>query len=164
MKPISKVRKSKLFICFIEILLICSIILLINACIQCIIPREVVNRDIKPNAVPKVRKEMIIDYSYKNRTYANHFKSLSSEDIVSQIGVTTPLFSEDSVPVFKIKGIDIKKSIAIRLKDSSLYLQAYNNRYWEDQLPKILIYFVLTLIFSATILINLKCNSIYRKN
>ena len=125
MKPILKIVKSNLFMSLTKILLVGCIILLINACIQSIIPREVVNRDVKPNDVPKVRTVILIDYFYKNRTYTNHFKSVSPKDIVSQIGLESPIGSQNSVPAFKIQGVDTKKSIAIKIKDSSLYLQSY---------------------------------------
>lgn len=145
-----KIWKSKLFISLARVLLVGCIILLLNACVQCKIPKRVENHNVNPNAVPTVRTVILLDYSYKNRTYTNHFKSLPSKDIVSQIGVSDPSFEDHGVAVFKIKGVDVKKSIAIAIKDkdSTVYLQqAYNNRYWVDQLPKILIYSVLTIIF-----------------
>lgn len=161
MKRILKVWDSKLFMHFVEILLVGCIILLINACLQCKIPKEVVNHDVKPNDVPKSHQLILSDYSYKNRIYTLHENSIPSKDLTSKIWVADPLDTRDSVPAFKLKGIDVKKSIAIGIKytDSTVYFQAYNYRYWVDQLPKILIYSVLTLIFSATLLINLKFNS-----
>lgn len=147
-----KTKTFKLILIFMSMLLIVCIILLVNTVKQCFIPSpKVIVGNIEPNAQPHSTPAIPIYYSFNNHSYKKSPVSISNNDVESQIGTTSKSDEWPSLPVYKIKGNDANKSIAIKISDTDFY-QAFNHKYWQTQLPKIIIYSLLILLLSAGII------------